>query len=281
MVGRDEAEHVVNPYSTGGGGTVLEHHFGALLLAHLLLGDPVPALGDDVMPAAMRFQDSAFSPVDDVIVVGDTAEGAQRRLSIGVRRAPKFTTSDDSTAELLVSYLRVVTDHWDQVRAGRWRLALAVVSPNPAVQQVRELAVIAHGQPDEESFRAAVAQVGRANDAVRARLRHLDALIVQAAGSPKVSTEASASELTWRVLHVLRLHELRLEGVDESDRTGVVSRLRAIVPNASVAGADALFEALEKLSRRYAPAGATVTESMLRRHLSGTAINRSDRKSVV
>ena len=114
MVGRDEVERVASPYSTGGGGTVLEHRFGAVLLAHLLLGDPVPALGDDVTPVAVRFQDSRFSAVDDLIVVGDTADGAQRRLSIGVRRTPAFTTSDDATADLLVSYLRVVTDHWDE-----------------------------------------------------------------------------------------------------------------------------------------------------------------------
>lgn len=33
-----------SPYSTGGGGTVLEHRYGAVLLAALLTGDPVPAL---------------------------------------------------------------------------------------------------------------------------------------------------------------------------------------------------------------------------------------------
>ncbi|WP_181801256.1 hypothetical protein [Streptomyces shenzhenensis] len=275
MVDRDKAEKVASPYSTGGGGTVLEHRFGAVLLAHLLLGDPVPALGDDVMPVAVRFQDSRFSPVDDLIVVGDTADGVQRRLSIGVRRAPSITTSDDSTADLLVSYLQVVTDHWAEASAGRWRLALAVASPNPAVQQVRELAVIARGQPDEESFRAAVDQAGRTNDAVRTRLTHLDALIAQAAANQKVSTETPDAELTWRVLHVLRLWELRLEGVDESDRTAVVGRLRSIVPESSVAGADALFEALERLSQNYAPAGAHATEVMVRRQISGTAVGRS------
>jgi hypothetical protein len=32
MVGRDAAEQVASPYATGGGGTVLEHDFGAVLL---------------------------------------------------------------------------------------------------------------------------------------------------------------------------------------------------------------------------------------------------------
>jgi hypothetical protein len=119
VVSQGEAEQIASPYSTGGGGTVLEHRFGAVLLAYLLVGDPVPALGDDVAPVSVRFQDSASSPVDDLIVVGDTPDGGQRRLPIGVRRAPSFASSDAPTAGLLVSYLRVVTDYWDEVRAGR------------------------------------------------------------------------------------------------------------------------------------------------------------------
>ncbi|MFW3470690.1 hypothetical protein ACN24M_04545 [Streptomyces microflavus] len=266
------SEQVASPYATGGGGTILEHDFGAILLAHLLLGDPVPALGDDVTPVSVRFQDSSFSPVDDLIVVGDTADGTQRRLSIGVRRAPAFTTSDVSTADLLVSYLQIVTDHWAEAGAGRWRLALAVASTSPAVRQVHELAVIAQGQPDEESFRAVVKQPGRTAEAVRRRLSHLDALIAQAATSSKVSTERPAAELTWRVLHVLWLWQLRLEGADESDRTAAVGRLRSVVPDTSVEGSATLFEALGRLSRSYAPTAAAVTESMLRRQLSGTAV---------
>lgn len=272
MVGSDASEQVASPYATGGGGTVLEHNFGAVLLVHLLLGDPVPALGDDVMPVSVRFQDSSFSPVDDLIVIGDTADGIERRLSIGVRRAPALTTSDGSTADLLVSYLRIVTEHWDEAGAGRWRLALAVAIPSPAVRQVHELAVIAHGQPDEESFRAVVKQPGRTTEAVRKRLTHLDALIAQAATSSKVSTERPAAELTWRVLHVLWLWQLRLEGADESDRTAVVARLRNVVPDTSVEGSATLFEALGRLSQSYASTAATVTESMLRRQLSGAAV---------
>src|SRR5262249_38128775 len=146
-----------------------------------VLGDPVGELGDDVIPVSVRFQDGAFSPVDDLVVVGLTPNGAERRVSIGVRRAPKITASDAATADLLVSYLRVVVEHRDAVRLGRWRLALAVASPNPAVRQVRELAVIARGQPDEAAFRAAVALPGRVGKPARDRLGHLDALVAKAA----------------------------------------------------------------------------------------------------
>jgi hypothetical protein len=276
MTSKGGRTQLANPYSTGGGGTVLEHRYGAVLLAHLLLGDPVSELGDDVAPVSVRFQDSAFSPVDDLVVVGRTSDGAQRQVSIGVRRAPKFTTSDEPTAVLLVSYLLVVPDHWDRVRAGTWRLALAVTSPNPAAHQVRELAVIARDKPSETAFRDVVAQQDRTKQAVRDRLAHFDALIKTAATEAEIDlTHVNAGELTWRVLHSLRLSELRLEGVDEADRTFAITRLRTIVPGADLADANTLFERLEKLSDRYAPSSATVTEALLRQHLSGIQLDRS------
>ncbi|MGH7743949.1 MAG: hypothetical protein ACREQ5_03905 [Candidatus Dormibacteria bacterium] len=83
-----EQGQVASPYSMGGGGAVLEHRYGAVLLGHLLLGDPVPELGDDVVPSSVRFQDSASSPVDDLIVVGRTRmvlNGGCRSVSAGRR----------------------------------------------------------------------------------------------------------------------------------------------------------------------------------------------------
>jgi hypothetical protein len=74
-------------YSTGGGGVVLEHQYGASLLACLLTGDPTSELGDDATPTAVRFQASAVSAVDDLLVSGRTPDGGVRRVSVGVRRA--------------------------------------------------------------------------------------------------------------------------------------------------------------------------------------------------
>jgi hypothetical protein len=44
---------------------MLEHQYGATLLASLPTGDPLPQLGDDVTPTEVRFQPSAVSAVDD------------------------------------------------------------------------------------------------------------------------------------------------------------------------------------------------------------------------
>jgi hypothetical protein len=260
-----------SPYSTGGGGTVLEHRYGATLLSCLLSGNPAPELGDDATLESVTFQASGFSPVDDLVVAGRSPDGGERRVSIGVRRAPALVRSDIASAELLTSYVRVVAEHWPAVLAGRWRLALAVASPNPAVQQLRELTVIARAVGDEATFRAEVARPGRTNDDVRSRLVHIDALVTTAAGRTHVDG-VEVSELTWRLLLALYTRELRLEGGDETDRTFAVGQLRAVVVDDVVTPPHLLFPRLAELVARYAPSGAHVTESVLRRDLSGTPL---------
>ncbi len=264
-----------SPYSTGGGGTVLEHRYGALLLSHLLTADPLAELGDDVTPQEIAFQTSAFSAVDDLVVSGFSSVGTERRVSIGVRRGPLFIPSDESTVDLIGSYLQVIDDHWSEVSSGHWRLTLAVASPSTHVQQLRELASIARDVIDEIDFRGEVARHGRTTQGVRDRLVHFDGVVAAAARDAGIDTTAvSASELTWRLLGALRLRELRLEGIDETDRTLTVGRLRQVTAAGTADAADMLFSRLAELVGRYAPAAAIKNESSLRRDLSGTALVR-------
>ena len=106
----------VHPYTAGGGGTTLEHRYGAVLAASVLTGDPVTELGDSVTPGTVFFQASAFSPVDDLVISGEAPDGSTHRVSIGVRRDPKVIPSSDETVRLIGTFLRVVVDHWPSVR---------------------------------------------------------------------------------------------------------------------------------------------------------------------
>jgi hypothetical protein len=271
-------------YSTGGGGVVLEHQYGATLLGALLTGDPVPELGDDVTPTTIRFQASAVSAVDDLLISGRTPDGGTRQVSVGVRRAPRLIRSDrEKSRPLIASYLMVVvTEAWEEVLAGRLRLALAAVPGNSAVRQVGELAEIARAADSETAFRTELAD-GAHDEGLRDRLGHLDDLVALAVNGdsraePLVDAKGlAAGQLTWRFLFSLRVRELRLEGADTTDRTFAVARLRAVAADATAAAADVLFGKLTGLSDRYAPAGATVDEAALRRDLSGTPLAPSPR----
>lgn len=48
-----------------------------------------------------------------------SARDEERRVSIGVRRAPAVTTSDRKTARLLAAYVQMVAEHWGDITAGR------------------------------------------------------------------------------------------------------------------------------------------------------------------
>src|ERR1019366_2108704 len=122
------------PYTTCGGGVVLEHRYGATLLASFLARTPVPELGDDVTPTVVRLQVSDFSPVDDLVVSGPAPDGGPRDGAIGVGRALQLVRSKKESVSLVRSSRRVVTRSWDEILAGRWRLVLAVADKNSAVE---------------------------------------------------------------------------------------------------------------------------------------------------
>jgi hypothetical protein len=257
----------VAPYASGGGGTVLEHLYGAVLLSSLLVGDPITELGDDATPVSVRFQGRALSPVDDLVVSG-SARDEERLVSIGVRRAPDVTKSDKKTARLLAAYVQMAAERWEDITDGRWRLYLGVAVPSPAVTQLRELTVIASAATNEAEFRTEVGLPGRADRDVRSRLVHVDALIASAAKhAGTAAADIDATVLTWRVLHSLKVRVLQLEGGDFADRTHAVSRLRLLTADGTAAAGDDLFGRIAGLAGQYASTGATVSADQLRADL--------------
>ena len=270
---RDEsgASGYASAYSTGGGGVVLEHAYGGALLAELLLGGPITGLGSDVTPMRIGFQQSAHSPVDDLMVAGE-GPGGQRTLFIGVRRRPSIGASQKPFVKLMADYLRVIREHGAELEADSWRLGLAVEAPHTPTDEIKTLAHFARRQPEAGLFRAA-AQAPRATTSrVRARLGNVDEVVAAAVKEAKkvgitVASEGAGDDLSWRLLRYLRVLDLRLEGDDAAGRTSLVARLVPLAGDA--AAADDLRRRLCELSAGYAVGSAVVTEEMLRRDLSG------------
>jgi hypothetical protein len=260
-----------SPYSTGGGGVVLEHTFAATLLVSLLTGDPVPGLGDGFMPKEVSFQARMASPVDDLVVIGEAqGSGGQtwRQLSIGVRRRPRIARSDTSFVELLRTYIVMVENDWDRIIDGRLRLGLAVSGPHTSAQELAALSTIARTKPDDQQFRAAVSTAGATTARIRSRLELLDQAVSAASNTEDSQISREEHPLaTWKLLTSLFIIEMRLEGDIQPDRTQSVTRLRPLCQDPSIASG--LFDTLCALAGGYASAGATVTEAMLRRDLSG------------
>ena len=270
---------LASPFSTGGGGTEFEKRYGALILSHLLTGDPVPELGDDATVTSVLFQARAESAVDDLLIVGRGGDGGDRRASVAVRHKPRLIPSDDPSVALLASYLSLLTGHWDEVHAGRWRLAL-VAAPAAPVGELATLAAIAEGLPDNRRFRDAVSRQSRTTREVRQRLERLDSVVATASERTETG-ELDHTELTWRFLSSLTVRQLMVEPPDGSDRTATVGRLRFSTVGGTATEADRLLAAITDLVGRYVPAAAEVNEAMLRRDLVGSAdLRRSSRHPV-
>jgi hypothetical protein len=264
-----------SPYATGGGGFRLEHRYAATLLAALVTESPISELGDDVTPLAVRLQASDVSPIDDVVVEGRTADGRTRRVSIGVRRDPALVTSDTSSVPLVKAFLHTVVGNWDEVMAGRWRVALAVGVSSTQVQQTAALAKIAQSVRSSVEFREAIGRPKATNAAQRSRLGHLDALVVAASKDDPALSHVGAEELTWRWLSALRIRQLRLEGADESDRTVSVHALQGLMAGEAADTASKAYGALAEQAGAWASSAARVDQAMVRRVLSGYPLQRS------
>ncbi|MFI4989787.1 MAG: hypothetical protein ACHQHO_02565 [Solirubrobacterales bacterium] len=274
--GSADGPATASPYSTGGGGTVLEHRYGAVLLAALLTGDPVPGLPSAFAATEVAFQAGHESRVDDFLLTGRTGEESAR-VSIAVRRDPNLVASNHAAVELVAALLTVVLENAAEVQAGRWMLALAVASPNQHATELRTLAERAHTQGSARAFHEHISRDGATTQGVRGRLEQLEKLIAAAVTDGRLDLHGhSVEEASWRMLSATRVIELRLQGTDESDRTTAVARLRRVLTDDSPEYADSLFDRLLDLSSSYAPAGAHVTVGMLRRDLLGVARLRPD-----
>ncbi|CAL9388161.1 hypothetical protein [Streptomyces sp. enrichment culture] len=260
----------VSPYSTGGGGTVLEHRYAAVLLSSLLTRGSLDELGDPVLvPVEIKLQASQFSKVDDILITARPSPGGEDfSVCIGVRRDPEIVPSSEATVALIGSFLWEISEHWQEVQQGRYRLVLAVAERNVHAHEVASLAQIAAGRgPDQ--FRAEAARSGPTNEKVRARLCQLDEVVTAAATARGLDTTiVSAKELTWRLLSALRVQHIRLEGGDERDRTQAVDRLRDVAAEDATRAAEEVMSRIEHLVGDWAPTAAQVTEAMLRRHLA-------------
>jgi hypothetical protein len=255
-----------SPYSSGGGGVVLEHDADAYLLAHLLLPDPLPLLGEPFRATELTLQASRLSEVDDVVVSGTSPNGDVRRVAIAIRRDPTIGPSDEKFAKLWVHIVATTRTHAGAIEADLFRTALMVAGPHTPARELGDLCSVARAQTSSAMFREVVA----AGPAVgRQRLALVDQLTKDAVlGLGTAELEVNVEELTWQVLKGHFVQEVYLEGDPATDRATIVGRLTSVSATADGPG---LWGALVQRAREYDPSGATVDEAKLRRDLVGVA----------
>jgi len=251
----------VSPYATGGGGVSFERRAAVTYLARLLTGATAPEL-DGRRVERVSFQQAPAHQVDDVVVVAVRDDGTDHlELSIAMRRSPAFTTSDQDTEKLFGDLL---TDLRAPATAGPdSRLAICVAGPQPAAQQVAELAALARSQATAQGFHDLVGTPKKFRRVIVDRLGHLVNLV-----AANLATETSTSDvetMTWRLLNHLDVLMPRLEAADESDWADLLNQLESWARVPTVGAAVALRDRLQSRAAVYAPAAADVDLAMLRR----------------
>lgn len=263
----NETPRTTSPYSTGGGGTRLEHRLGAVLLVRLLTAEPVLELGERA-PERVAFQQSPATSVDDLVATASTAAGTSIRLEIAVRRLPKFIRSDEKTKELMAALVRADLDaeHNSEPLVER-RLAVAVSGQQTHAQEIAELADVARGQSTPEEFIKLIRTPGKF--ASRSRLDHLIDMVATTLVEIPEDEAGTPEHRCWSLLRRLWIMQVDLETGHEGDWTRLVSDLKRVALEPSDEAAVALRDRIEQLSAELARSAGVVDATSLRRRLHG------------
>jgi hypothetical protein len=246
-----------SPYSTGGGGTTLEHRYGAVLMSHVLSGHPIDVLGDDFTPTHVHFQAAKLSPVDDYVVAGYRADGAVRHVAIAVRRMPNVVKSSEETVRLVGTFIDLVLQRESDLDSDSWRIGLAADRMSDHARELETLTGIARSSLTDEEFRTSLGRKGRTTRSVRARMSSFDNVIEEAAGKIAMAAPLINRGLAWRLLRATHVHFLDLEGATAGDRAVAIGMLQGLPGIANATKAADAFRRLSELSADYAAAAAT------------------------
>ena len=257
----------MSPYATGGGGVTFERKVAVQYLAHLLVGDTATELGDCRSVVSIAFQQAPVHSPDDLVVSATSSDEMQPSLvlAIAVRRSPNLVASDEKARELIRQFVRAVIDA--PTVGPETRLGLVVAEPQRHAEQLAKLSDLAGVQMDAPGFFDLVRTPGKFDAGVCGRLDQIQKLVertLHELGDAEAGT-ALVEHRTWQVLSRLTVLMPRLESPDETDWSGVVSRLTRVVRNSDLAAALRLRDRLVDRANEYSPRAARVDLTMLRR----------------
>lgn len=260
-----------SPYSTGGGGTRLEHRLGTVFLVRLLTAGSVYELAERA-PERVAFQQSPATGVDDLVLTAPGADSVSSiRLEIAVRRSPKFIRSDKKTNELVEALVRADLDvERNSDPLIERRLAVAVSGPQTHAQQIAELAVAARGQSNADEFVELIRTPRKFG--TRHRLDHLIDMVTAALGEIDNEDTGTPEHRSWSLLRRLWIMQVDLESGHEDDWARLVGDLKPVARNQSQEAALALRDRLEQISAELARNAGVLDAAALRRRLHGEIV---------
>jgi DNA-binding transcriptional ArsR family regulator len=263
-----KAPEGMSPYATGGGGVTFERKVAVQYLAHLLLGDGAPELGDSRCVVSLAFQQAPEHSVDDLVIRAAREDELEPSLvlAVAVRRAPNLVQSDEASKKLIRSFVQEIVNA--PVEGPEHRVVLVVAGVQDHAKQLETLAGLASDQMDSESFFALVGTPGRFAGDIRVRLEQVEGLVELAVQHIGVTESGgqNVKQRTWELLSRLTVLMPRLEAPDEADWGAIANALIPVARGADLYGASRLRDRLVALAAEYPQNAASVDRSLLRRH---------------
>lgn len=252
----DADARVSSPASTGGAGTVFEHHVGAYWLAQLLVSGIPPILIDTTV-SEVSFQTERLGwNTDDFLIVCERTGAEARRLAGQVKRSFTVSTADEDC-------VKTVTDFWKDFKGPQFkpgdRLVLATQrGTNTLLEHFSGLLDCARAARDGAEFEQRLATKGFISKTAVDYCRTLQEIVGALEG--KV---VSAADL-WSFLRVLHVLSLDLFSATAQTEAHVRSLLaHTVTTGDGVAGASVSWNALLVEASAAAPAARTLRRADL------------------
>jgi hypothetical protein len=142
-----------SPEATGGAGVIAEYRLGAIALAALLCGDPLPGLPVAVTKVAFQ-QFASGRPLDDLILHGVSGEGNELTIDYQSKRRLTPVASDSDFVEALTACIQTLRGDPEGVGSRRRRLGLAAAAPVTQLTELQKVTEYANSHSSVESLRA-------------------------------------------------------------------------------------------------------------------------------
>ena len=250
---------IPSPTATGGGGEHFEEHVVALALG-LLLVRATPPLLKDTSLAEVHLQTRHMGwRTDDLLLVGETIEGRQRKLAIQVKRT--FTVSN-SNEDCRATFEGM----WDDFRAGdrfvavRDSLAVATLQGTSALlQSFSSLLESARASLDYSDFRRRLTLDGYVSKKARQQNDVVTQILRDHVG------EQIDEELYWRFLRSVHVLSYDLNSPTSQTETLLLSLFACCVNESGdpLAIARATWARLIQCASESRPKAASFTRSSL------------------
>jgi hypothetical protein len=252
----DADVRVSSPASTGGAGTVFEHHVCAYWLAQLLVSCIPPILIDTTV-SEVSFQTERLGwNTDDFLIVCERTGAEARRLAGQVKRSFTVSIADEDC-------VKTVTDFWKDFKGPQFkpgdRLVLATQrGTNTLLEHFSGLLDCARAARDGAEFEQRLATRGFISKTAVDYCRTLQEIVGAVEGKA-----VSTADL-WPFLRVLYVLSLDLFSATAQTESHVRSLLaHTVTAGDAVAGASASWNALLAEASAAAPAARTLRRADL------------------